>query len=228
MEILRLCCAVGSYQWQPLHLSSPQCLSFTGCMTVWRYLLFSTGCIETPCNWLHYRHHSLGPHSSGFYYFLFFFEHSFSLFFSFFPPLIPLPLKLKTSGGFPCHFTFLLLLDIPFLDFLLLPCPFPSTNNLFHIFLCSTLIQKALAIFYLPCLTLYSVQETCLIERAGSHLTSITSEDENEFLRRLSQGQKETQLWTGGTYQKVSVPGPVMKTSIGQKIFITQLKKNVY
>lgn len=72
------------------------------------------------------------------------------------------------------------------------------------------------------------MQETCLIERAGSHLTSITSEDENEFLRRLSQGQKETQLWTGGTYQKVSVPGPVMKTSIGQKIFITQLKKNVY
>ncbi|KAM9203393.1 dromaiocalcin-1-like [Mergus octosetaceus] len=58
---------------------------------------------------------------------------------------------------------------------------------------------------------LMRLAETCSIERAGSHLTSITSEEENEFLRRLSQGQKETQLWTGGTYQK----GSLLKWSDG-------------
>ncbi|NWZ28021.1 PGCA protein, partial [Asarcornis scutulata] len=70
---------------------------------------------------------------------------------------------------------------------------------------CYKLIQERM--------TWNKAEETCLIERAGSHLTSITSEEENEFLRRLSQGQKETQLWTGGTYQKAS--GSLLKWSDG-------------
>ncbi|XP_040400150.1 snaclec agkisacutacin subunit A-like [Cygnus olor] len=60
-------------------------------------------------------------------------------------------------------------------------------------------------------MTWTKAEETCSAERAGSHLTSITSEEENEFLRKLSQGQKETKLWTGGTYQK----GSLLKWSDG-------------
>ncbi|NXE46876.1 SLA2 protein, partial [Casuarius casuarius] len=41
-------------------------------------------------------------------------------------------------------------------------------------------------------------------KRARGHLISITSEAENEFLHKLAQRQKETQFWTGGTYQKAS------------------------
>nr|XP_013803766.1 PREDICTED: C-type mannose receptor 2-like [Apteryx mantelli mantelli] len=39
-------------------------------------------------------------------------------------------------------------------------------------------------------------------KRAGGHLTRITSAAENEFLHKLTQRQKETQFWTGRTYQK--------------------------
>ncbi|XP_035171258.1 snaclec bitiscetin subunit beta-like [Oxyura jamaicensis] len=68
---------------------------------------------------------------------------------------------------------------------------------------CYKLIQERM--------TWTKAEETCSTEREGSHLTSITSEEENEFLRKLSQGQKQIQLWIGGTYQK----GSLLKWSDG-------------
>ncbi|NXQ79256.1 AJL2 protein, partial [Nyctibius grandis] len=89
---------------------------------------------------------------------------------------------------------------------------------------CQNLCQKGWisykAISYLLCLTLSTVQKTCWTERAGGHLTSITSADENEFLHELAQGQKETQFWVGGTYQKAS--GSFLKWSDGSLTTLIQ------
>ncbi|POI32225.1 hypothetical protein CIB84_004023 [Bambusicola thoracicus] len=74
--------------------------------------------------------------------------------------------------------------------------------------------DKVVTILYFPCLTLSTVQKTCSAKSAGGHLTSITSAEQNEFLRKLSQGQQNTQFWTGGTYLKASMPGPEMKGSL--------------
>lgn len=197
-------------------------------MTVWRYLLFSTGCTESPCNCLHYRPNLRSQKSCldpavqvwGFFWA--------TLFLSFsicdFPPFenasfpwISLSLHISTSITFP-------LLGL----FLLRPCPFPIPSHLFYIFLCLPPIHKALAISHLLCLILSTVQKTCWTERAGGHLTNITSADENEVLWKLAQRQKETQFWTGGTYQKASLPWPEMKTNISWKNSMTQLiKKNL-
>ncbi|NXI68449.1 PGCA protein, partial [Anseranas semipalmata] len=70
---------------------------------------------------------------------------------------------------------------------------------------CYRFIQKRM--------TWTQAEKTCWTERAGGHLTSITSEEENEFLCKLSQEQKETQFWTGGTYEKAS--GSLFKWSDG-------------
>ncbi|XP_068787333.1 snaclec bitiscetin subunit beta-like [Struthio camelus] len=51
-------------------------------------------------------------------------------------------------------------------------------------------------------MTWSQAEKSCWTKREGSHLTSITSAAENEFLHKLAQRQKETQFWTGGTYQK--------------------------
>lgn len=83
-------------------------------------------------------------------------------------PWISLSLHISTFITFP-------LLGL----FLLWPCPFPIPSHLFYIFLCLPLIHKALAISHLLCLTLSTVQKTCWTERAGTHLTSIASADEN-------------------------------------------------
>ncbi|NXK53008.1 PGCA protein, partial [Chauna torquata] len=70
---------------------------------------------------------------------------------------------------------------------------------------CYMLIQKRM--------TWTQAEKTCWTERAGGHLTSITSAEENQFLWKHSQGQKETQFWTGGTYKKAS--GSLLKWSDG-------------
>ncbi|KFQ84443.1 hypothetical protein N337_08275, partial [Phoenicopterus ruber ruber] len=69
---------------------------------------------------------------------------------------------------------------------------------------CYLLKRVTPTVSHLLCLTSFTVQKTCWTERAGGHLISITSADENEFLCKLAQGQKETQFWMGGTFLKRS------------------------
>ncbi|NXJ11940.1 SLUA protein, partial [Odontophorus gujanensis] len=76
--------------------------------------------------------------------------------------------------------------------------------------LCYVFIQERM--------TWMEAEKTCSAIITGGHLTSITSAEQNEFLRRLSQGQKSTQFWTGGTYQK----GSLLKWSDGSLISFVQ------
>ncbi|NXE10123.1 MRC2 protein, partial [Lophotis ruficrista] len=99
--------------------------------------------------------------------------------------------------------------------------PNPSHQDSLSKWTCRNLCQKgrisykghSLAISHLLYLTLSTVQKTHWTERAGGHLTSITSANENTFLRKLAQGQKEVQFWMGATYQKAS--GSFFKWSDG-------------
>ncbi|XP_065598064.1 snaclec bothroinsularin subunit beta-like [Cyrtonyx montezumae] len=76
--------------------------------------------------------------------------------------------------------------------------------------LCYVFIQERM--------TWTEAEKTCSAISTGGHLTSITSAEQNEFLRRLSQGHKSTQFWTGGTYQK----GSLLKWSDGSLISFVQ------
>ncbi|XP_021231978.1 snaclec bitiscetin subunit beta-like [Numida meleagris] len=67
-------------------------------------------------------------------------------------------------------------------------------------------------------MTWMEAEKMCSAKSAGGHLTSITSAEQNEFLHKLSQGQKVAQFWTGGTYQK----GSLLKWSDGSLITFVQ------
>ncbi|XP_072198798.1 snaclec coagulation factor IX-binding protein subunit A-like [Excalfactoria chinensis] len=75
---------------------------------------------------------------------------------------------------------------------------------------CYLLIQERM--------TWLEAERTCSAKIAGGHLTSITSAEQNEFLRKLSEGQQNTQFWTGGTYQK----GSSLRWSDGSLITFVQ------
>ncbi|NXD11511.1 SL9A protein, partial [Nothocercus nigrocapillus] len=78
---------------------------------------------------------------------------------------------------------------------------------------CYMLIEKRM--------TWTQAERACWTRREGSHLTSITSAAENKFLHKLAQRRKETQFWTGGTYQKAS--GLSLKWTDGSlPVFIQQ------
>ncbi|NXA33896.1 SLB protein, partial [Eudromia elegans] len=70
-------------------------------------------------------------------------------------------------------------------------------------------------------MTWTQAERACWARREGSHLTSITSAAENEFLHNLAQRRKETRFWTGGIYQKAS--GSSLKWTDGSlTVFIQQ------
>ncbi|NXL96053.1 PGCA protein, partial [Alectura lathami] len=84
---------------------------------------------------------------------------------------------------------------------------------------CYVFIQKRM--------TWTEAEKSCGIERVGSHLASITSAEENEFLCKLTKGQTKTQFWTGGTYQKAilfffCLQGSLLKWSDGSLITFLQ------
>ncbi|NXC46231.1 PGCA protein, partial [Penelope pileata] len=98
--------------------------------------------------------------------------------------------------------------------------------------ICRSLCQKGWISYKGHCymfiqerMTWTEAEKTCSAIREGGHLTSITSAEENEFLRKLSQQQKKTQFWTGGTYQKAiledfffCLQGSLLKWSDGSLI----------
>ncbi|XP_074757379.1 snaclec bitiscetin subunit alpha-like [Athene noctua] len=66
---------------------------------------------------------------------------------------------------------------------------------------CQNLSQKGWVTYKGHC---YLLKRELHGPKARGHITSIASADENEYLCKLAQGQKETQFWMGENYQKGS------------------------